>query len=62
MVRVYRRDADDPERILGLIDIVGKDEQRSFSSFGDLRKILLSSKQKWNEPDETEAEHHAISE
>jgi hypothetical protein len=39
VVRIYRREEDDPERIVGLVEIVGS-QTRHFASREDLWSIL----------------------
>ncbi len=40
VVRVYRRDAKDSEKLAGLVELVEVDEEKAFTSFGELRAIL----------------------
>ncbi len=40
IVRVYRRNSDSPEKINGIVEIVGRDVKRSFSTFDELRTII----------------------
>jgi len=40
IVRIYRRDRDDPQKIAGLVETVGKNEKRSFSRRDQLWEIL----------------------
>lgn len=40
IVRIFRRDARDPEKIAGLVEIVATDEQRTFCGCDELREIL----------------------
>lgn len=40
IVRIYRRDAEDPMKLAGLVEIVGKEENKAFQSFEELREIL----------------------
>lgn len=41
IVRIYRRDAQDPERVSGLVEVVGDGATRPFTSFEELSEILL---------------------
>jgi hypothetical protein len=43
VIRVYRRDAKDPEKLAGLVELIDREEQKRFGSFDELRKILGSS-------------------
>ena len=36
LVRIYRRDAEDPERITGLVEFIEAGEKKSFATFDDL--------------------------
>lgn len=40
VVRVYRRDETDPRRFIGLVEMVGRDEMKPFSSIEELWTIL----------------------
>ncbi len=40
IVRVYRRNSESPEKITGMVEIVGRDMKRSFSTFDELRTII----------------------
>ncbi len=46
VIRIYRRYSDDLEKIHGLVEEIGTDEQKVFGSFSDLRKILLATGKK----------------
>ena len=43
VVRVYRRDAKDPEKLAGLVELADREEQKAFVSFAELRQILSST-------------------
>jgi hypothetical protein len=43
VVRVYRRDAKDSEKLAGLVELVEVDEEKAFTSFDELRAILNST-------------------
>jgi hypothetical protein len=43
IVRMYRRDADNPENLVGLVETVGEDVKRPFHSVGELVAILSES-------------------
>lgn len=40
IVRMYRRDADDPENLVGLVETVGEDVKRPFHTVRELVAIL----------------------
>ncbi len=40
IVRMYRRDADNPENLVGLVETVGEEAKRPFHSVGELVAIL----------------------
>ncbi len=40
IVRIYRRNRDDTRKIAGLVETVGKDEKKSFTSQEELWRIL----------------------
>lgn len=40
MVRIYRRDEEDPEKIAGILEAPGVEEKRVFKSFEELREIM----------------------
>lgn len=40
LVRIYRRDKEDPERIAGMVELIEAGEKKTFSTFDDLRAIL----------------------
>jgi len=42
VLHIYRRDEQDPQKVVGLIEVVDKGETKVFSSFEDLREILAS--------------------
>jgi hypothetical protein len=46
MVRIYRRDAEDPERITGLVEFIEAGEKKSFATFDDLKSILAGDRDK----------------
>jgi hypothetical protein len=43
IVRMYRRDADNPENLVGLVETVGEEEKRPFHSVSELVAILSES-------------------
>lgn len=43
LVRIYRRDAEDPERITGLVEFIEAGEKKSFATFNDLKAILAAN-------------------
>ncbi len=40
IIRVYRRNRDDPRKIAGLVETVGKNEKKAFSNREELWDIL----------------------
>jgi hypothetical protein len=40
IVRLYRRDAENPENMVGLVETVGEDEKRPFHTVSELVAIL----------------------
>jgi hypothetical protein len=42
VVRIYRRDAGSPQNLVGLVELVDINEEKSFVSFDELRAILVS--------------------
>jgi len=42
VVRIYRRDSASPQNLVGLVELVEIDEEKSFTSFDELRAILDS--------------------
>ena len=40
IIRMYRRDAENPENLVGLVETVGEGEKRSFHSVSELVAIL----------------------
>jgi predicted nucleic acid-binding OB-fold protein len=44
IVRVYRRDDNDVEKIMGMAEIVETREKKAFASYTELRDILSLSK------------------
>jgi hypothetical protein len=44
IVRIYRRDRDDPQKIVGLVETVGKDDKKAFASRDELIMVLEGTK------------------
>jgi hypothetical protein len=42
VVRIYRRDAGSPQNLVGLVELVDVNEEKSFVSFDELRAILVN--------------------
>lgn len=42
IIRIYRRDESEPGMIVGIVEDIGTNVKKRFSSFEDLRKILFS--------------------
>lgn len=40
VIRIYRRDGSDPEKIAGIVEFVEQDETMPFASHAELREIL----------------------
>ena len=40
IVRLYRRDTENPENLVGLVETVGAEEKRSFHTVNELMAIL----------------------
>ncbi len=40
IVRVYRRDVNDPDKIAGLVELVEAQEKKFFVNYDELREIL----------------------
>jgi hypothetical protein len=56
LVRIYRRDKEDPERIAGMVEFIEAGEKKTFATFDDLRTILArdqdTKRRKTSEQDE----------
>lgn len=57
VIRIYRRNSEDPRQVVGLVEIITSQEQRSFRTFDELREILqpantkgAKKKEKGNNP------------
>ena len=46
IVRIYRRDPEDPKKIAGMVEHVGIDQGKSFTSIDELKGILVSADQR----------------
>lgn len=44
IIRIYRRDPDDPMKISGLVETVGRDEEKVFNCLDELCKTLVPCK------------------
>ena len=44
IVRIYRYEKDNPDRLVGLVEEVGIDRQRGFTSIEELWRILNSAR------------------
>jgi len=40
IVRISRRDASDPERVMGQVEVIGKEEKQAFKNIEELMEIL----------------------
>jgi hypothetical protein len=45
VVRVYRRDAKDSEKLAGLVELTDREEEKPFVSIAELWKILSSPRE-----------------
>lgn len=43
VVRIYRRDRDNPHNLVGLVEIVADQEERPFGNFEELQNILCNA-------------------
>jgi len=43
IVRIYRRDKSDPDRIVGIVEDIASNVQRRFTGFTELSKILVAA-------------------
>ena len=41
IIRIYRRDPDDPEKIAGLVERAGTDEEKVFTCLEELCETLM---------------------
>jgi hypothetical protein len=42
VIRIYRRDRSDPRLMVGIVEEVGSRKKRGFTTFEELREILLT--------------------
>ena len=42
VIRIYRRDKSDPRLMVGIVEEVGSRKKRGFTTFEELREILLT--------------------
>lgn len=40
VVRIYRRNSDSPQELVGLVELVEVNQERAFTNFEELRAIL----------------------
>jgi len=40
IIRIYRRDPRDPQKIVGMAESVERDEKRNFTDFGQLQEFI----------------------
>lgn len=40
IIRIYRRDPRDPQKIIGMAESVERDEKRTFTDFSQLQKFI----------------------
>ncbi|MGZ8428821.1 MAG: hypothetical protein ACXWWV_04435 [Candidatus Deferrimicrobiaceae bacterium] len=46
IVRIYRRDKSDPDRIVGIVEDIASNVQRRFTGFQELSKILVAAERR----------------
>lgn len=46
LVRIYRRDKEDPDRIAGMVEFIEAGEKKAFATFDDLKAILAADRAK----------------
>ncbi len=46
VLKIYRRDDEDPEVLRGIVEMIETQEQKSIGSLGELREILLAAGRK----------------
>jgi hypothetical protein len=44
IIRIYRRDPNDPAKITGLVETVGTDEEKAFTCLEELCETLLTTR------------------
>ena len=49
IVRVYRHDADNPDAVVGLVEVVETEEKRTFKNSADLLNILTFKRKRRSE-------------
>ncbi len=42
IIRIYRRDADDPRKFAGMVEVVETEEKKAFTNIDELLEILLA--------------------
>ncbi len=40
VVRIYRRNTQDPRAVVGVVEVIGGEEEKTFKTFEELRRIL----------------------
>ncbi len=40
VIRIYRRNSEDPQQVVGLVEIISSEEKKAFRTFDELREIL----------------------
>jgi hypothetical protein len=51
IVRVYRRNKEDPHNIIGLVEVVGDEEKRAFHNTDELVSIITGQERECNKKD-----------
>ncbi len=46
LIRIYRRDKENPEDIVGIIEEIGTEEQHSFKNLSELNSIITKQKRR----------------
>ncbi len=44
VIRIYRREKNDPHQMVGQVEIIGRDEEKAFASIEELWGILGAAK------------------
>jgi hypothetical protein len=57
IVRIYRRDKNDPARIVGTVEKVGVEGTKSFENCDRLGTILAAAEQQWGAGEKTAQEN-----
>lgn len=58
LVRIYRRDKEDPDRIAGIVEFIEAEEKKAFATFDDLKAIL--GQEQTDKPKKTVIQDHRL--